>query len=652
MKKRLLLLVSTLLLAACGPTSVPSTQPTIDEPTISEPTTADPTTDPTTEPSVEPSVEPSTEPSFEPSIPPTTPPTSEEVWERELTAIDVVGELAKTTYELGEGWDFSSLSLIKYYDDGSDEIVDNLSNVVRNPLYIVELSHDVPTLGVTQLKLDIEEKASGFSVTKYYKNIEVKEKAPAPALLAPEEYELSTVFPRNYEEFNDIYVYDFANTPALGDPNILVIPVAFSDSRADTDDLLYDITSIFNGYSGDLGWESVTSFFETASYGNYSPNFVVAPSWYQYPATASEVGTADVNTTIKVVNSAVEWYRENYSEDNCKEFDSNKDGYIDGVFLVYSELTYRYGDRNNTNFWAYAFSTQKNNRNLESPNANVFVWQSYGFMFPQTGGSPIIELDAHASAHEYGHILGLDDYYDYNGKKLLAGGFDMQDMNVGDHNSFSKFTLGWTKPYVVSGECEVTLKSSALYENQIVIIPAGGYNEWNGSPFDEYILLEFYTPEGNNNFDAYNTTYHGYPSGLTECGVKLYHVDNRLYGYHINSHGATIGKGYADTISNDLVYLVAATNSTGGDHASKVNEAKDYSLLHLFSSTKKDFFSGRQTFIRNQDLFKKGDTFSMDDFSHFFPKNGKFNNGKELHISFEITDLNTKEVTISFKTTY
>ena len=180
MKKRLLLLVSTLLLAACGPTSVP-TQPSIDAPTVSEPTIVDPTT----EPSIEPSVEPSTEPSIEPSIPPTTPPTSEEVWERELTAIDVVGELEKTTYELGEGWDFSSLSLIKYYDDGSDEIVDNLSNVVRNPLYIVELSHDVPTLGVTQLKLDIEEKASGFSVTKYYKNIEVKEKAPAPALLAP-----------------------------------------------------------------------------------------------------------------------------------------------------------------------------------------------------------------------------------------------------------------------------------------------------------------------------------------------------------------------------------------------------------------------------------------------------------------------------------
>jgi hypothetical protein len=167
MKKRLLLLVSTLLITACGPTSAPTTYPSKDEPTISEPTTVDPTIDPTTEPSVEPSTEPSTEPSVEPSvepsIPPTTPPTSEEIWERELTAIDVVGKLEKTIYELGEGWDFSSLSLINYYDDGTDEIVDTLSNIVRSPLYKVELSPNVPSLGVTQLKLEIEDKTSGFS---------------------------------------------------------------------------------------------------------------------------------------------------------------------------------------------------------------------------------------------------------------------------------------------------------------------------------------------------------------------------------------------------------------------------------------------------------------------------------------------------------
>ena len=72
----------------------------------------------------------------------------------------------------------------------------------------------------------------------------------------------------------------------------------------------------------------------------------------------------------------------------------------------------------------------------------------------------------------------------------------------------------------------ITIGDFATTHDIILLTP-----EWNSydSAFDEYILLELYTPTGLNKFDT-DYQYSGrYPQGLNLCGVRMWHVDARLY---------------------------------------------------------------------------------------------------------------------------
>ena len=134
-------------------------------------------------------------------------------------------------------------------------------------------------------------------------------------------------------------------------------------------------------------------------------------------------------------------------------------------------------------------------------------------------------VDAHTLIHETGHLLGLEDYYDYDGKMGTAGGLDMMDNNIGDHTAYSKYSLGWTNPYVVTGDSEITIKPFESSGDMILI-----KDDWNHSAMDEYLLIEFYTPTGLNAKDA-EAKYAGiYPIMFQKPGIKVYHIDSRL-GY-------------------------------------------------------------------------------------------------------------------------
>ena len=77
------------------------------------------------------------------------------------------------------------------------------------------------------------------------------------------------------------------------------------------------------------------------------------------------------------------------------------------------------------------------------------------------------------------------------------------DGNIIDHNSFSKFALGWENVQVVSGttgSLSVTLKPAVTDAGQVLLLPSS--SGWNGSAFDEYILIEYFTPTDLNYLDS------------------------------------------------------------------------------------------------------------------------------------------------------
>lgn len=670
--KKALIILTAFTLTSCVPfwpfnptsqSTSTTTDPTSETTTVSEPTTgpttetttsgpiltSDPTTtnDPTTGPTSSPTSTPTT--SNDPTIKPTTSqPNTTGPTIVELKSIELKGSMNKKIYLETESWNLSGLTLLEIYSNGTIIEVGDLEEVRNNKSsnYLITIDPTKPAKGVTDITIDIENTVYNRRSVFYADGIVVNEIQNLNGYYSPDEYDLTSDLPVNYEEYSDNYIYNFQHTPAQGDVNVLVVPVAFKDSTSDTSSLLKDIETVFNGTEEETGWESVTSYFNKASFNNFMPTFTVAPEWYQASITKATAGTMDAMSTADLAEDALTWYKDNYSEENGKEFDKDKDGFVDCVMMIYAEHNYTIKNSRYDNFWAYCFSRQQYDSSSSSPTTNMFIWASYDFMYSSQGsGSSYIDLDAHTYIHEFGHALGLDDYYDYSGQSNPAGGFDMQDNNIGDHNSFSKFALGWEKPYVVYDSSEITLKSSALYENQFIIIPAGGYDKWNGSPFDEYILLEYYTPEGMNEFDVKHPTYSYYTQGPNTRGVRAYHVDARLYKATVKS-GNIYFNDYVDSLSNSDSAIIAATNSgIGSGYESDISEARAFDLLHLLSASGTDKFKSNY-FISSSDLFTKGDEFSMSTFKNFFPKSGKMNDGSTLGFEFEITALDNESVTI------
>ncbi len=262
---------------------------------------------------------------------------------------------------------------------------------------------------------------------------------------------------------------------------------------------------------------------------------------------------------------------------------------------------------------------------------------SYGY-----GDTSHCNIDTHTYIHEMGHMFGLDDYYDYSYQYVPAGDFSMQDYNVGSHDPYSLMALGWVAPYIPTESCKMILKPFQESRDLILLTPS--WNEYN-SPFDEYLLIELYTPTGLNEFDSlYKRQYS--PLGPSDVGIRLWHVDARLLysqnGFSANRITTNPNCGYlVDHLTSNTYYSEAAksyASPLGKDYA-------DYNLLQLIRNGENET-NYSLTSISNDSLFKEGDTFSLEKFYKQFVNSDKLNNGTNLSWSFTVTSLTNDQAVI------
>ena len=154
------------------------------------------------------------------------------------------------------------------------------------------------------------------------------------------------------------------------------------------------------------------------------------------------------------------------------------------------------------------------------------MWASYEFMFDETLGVNA-NVDAETYIHEFGHLLGLPDYYSQSHAAGPLGGWDMMDWNAGDHGPLNKLMLGWIDPIVATAgfQYDVTLDSYSLDtdgEDVALLIPRSNANFNDGDAFDEYLLIIYYTPNG------LYSGHMGTDASISEAGIAIYHVDARL----------------------------------------------------------------------------------------------------------------------------
>ena len=278
------------------------------------------------------------------------------------------------------------------------------------------------------------------------------------------------------------------------------------------------------------------------------------------------------------------------------------------------------------NLWALTSWTEED-PNKKSPVANTYLWASFDFMYK----SENINVDAHTYIHEIGHGFGLDDYYDYNAVNNgnYAGGWTMQDNNVGSLDPYSRMTLGWfNNVYVIEETCEINLKPLED-SGDIVLISE---NFW-GSPFDEYYLIDYYTPTGLNEFDT-KYPYDNSIYGVNSEGLRVWHVDSRILNVYTTLNDALLNlNGYGSSYSVDSFFrnnagaVLANTNTTySADYASYCSyliSFRNFRLLEL---------------IRGNGEYKSSENFCEDDL---------FNNGEYYLWEFNDSE-NTTEATLEF----
>ncbi len=450
----------------------------------------------------------------------------------------------------------------------------------------------------------------------------------------------------------------------MGAANILVIPVWFTDSgnyisNSGKENVRSDIEKAYFGTNEDTGWRSVKTFYEEESHGALTFTGKVS-EWYSCGQASSYYATSSARTT-SLVTTASNWYFSNHS-DARTNYDKDGDGYLDSVMLIYGAPDHYSADNSNTNLWAYCFWIQDSNvKNTSNPGANVYFWASYDFMYSSTkasqrtgksnyggGDTSYCSLDTHTYIHEMGHVFGLEDYYDYSHQHNPGAGFSMQDNNVGSHDPFSSYALGWGKAYVPTSTTTIYLKPFQDTGEMILLSPSpDSYN----SPFAEYLLLEFYTPTGLNKFDCdhqYNYGY-DYPQGPNARGIRLWHVDARLvkngsHGYQLTSYPPSRTNSVKMAMSN--TYYGGSVNE--GYLSPLGSSYYNYNILQLIRN---DTISNTNTILnrnfRSADLFKAGATFSMSTYSDQFVNSGKLNSNTNLGYTFTVNSIDQYRASIT-----
>lgn len=415
-----------------------------------------------------------------------------------------------------------------------------------------------------------------------------------------------------------------------GKYEVLVIPVEFFDDKFEDQELI-DLESVFNN-KANTGWESVSSYYNTSSYGKLDLTFnitqkVTLDRSYQYFDNGQDYGGDILKLALDALDGTIDF----------SKYDYNNDGFIDGIYIIYS-APIDYGT--DAYYWAYVTSYSEG---LDDPEDTTkfdgkypytYLFASIDFMYESIETSeednyntPIagLKLNATTYIHETGHMLGLDDYYDYEdkmGSNQGLGGADMMDYTVGDHNAYSKLMLGWVKPTVITSTTTITISSFESSGQFIMILL-----DYNGSYFSEYLIIDLYTATGLNALHAgVNGSLLYYNSNDTGAafGARIYHVDS------------TIDTPYND---DDYWSFTDNNNSTTDDPLIKLVEADGD------KNFESDIYNG-SAYASENDLWQTGDVFSEIQ-PNYTRHDGKLVN---FDISFDSVTADGATITITFNT--
>ncbi|MCC7479553.1 M6 family metalloprotease domain-containing protein [bacterium] len=270
--------------------------------------------------------------------------------------------------------------------------------------------------------------------------------------------------------------------------------------------------------TGASAYGSLRKYYNDASYDKldiqgqaYGWHRASKPRSYYHPDDNNGYPT-DGERRNEVVQEAI--LAADAAGEDFSQYDNDGDGYVDYFLVIWAGPNGAWA----TFWWGYFGVSLPDSFVVDGVRFNTYSWQWENYhYFGETPPEPE-HWDPYVTIHETGHSLGLPDYYDYNGDVGPdggCGGMDMMDGNWGDHNSFSKYWLGWLYPTIAfSNLNDQQLRASSLYPDAVLFMP--GYDPV--APWQEYFM-------------AQNRSRFGLDFNYPSDGLVLWHVDARINEY-------------------------------------------------------------------------------------------------------------------------
>ena len=321
-------------------------------------------------------------------------------------------------------------------------------------------------------------------------------------------------------------------TPHTGKPHILVILANFKDVKFQVKDPKEAFNDFFNapgaisdrGNGNNENHGSVSQYFKATSRGAFEPVFDIygpidLPNDMTYYG-GKKANNRDDERPQELVRDAINQVKTVVT--NIDRLDSNNDGYIDCVYVVYAGLGQNNGG-GATSVWAC--TSVINDASLKIGNKNVYNFSIGAELFPS-----LIRHRANAqdhtmqinsigvTCHEFSHAMGLPDIYPLTSSAYLNN----QEMEFWDlmdggeyagnggfipmpYTAWEKKQMNWpVNIQLLTTESSMTMEQTA---NDGGVV----YKITNPNDKDEYFLLE-------------NITQTDWYKGASNKGLLVYKV--------------------------------------------------------------------------------------------------------------------------------
>jgi len=306
--------------------------------------------------------------------------------------------------------------------------------------------------------------------------------------------------------------------PTSGSRKLICILMSYADlpftkTQADFDNLFNQI-----GYNADGATGSVRDFYKENSYNQLDLTVtVVGP----YTATNNmayygENDSNDLDTNPRAL--ITEAVQKADADVNYADFDNDNNGYVDGVYVIFSGYGEEAGAAANA-IWSHAWS-------ISSLTLDGKRISQYSCSPELRGNSGTGLTRIGVICHEFGHVLGASDFYDTDyetdGQFIGTGKWDLMadgswnnsGTTPAHHNAYTKTQVyKWGTATTLSTATNLTIPNAETNSNAFYIL--------NTTTSGEYFILE---NRQNIGFDAY----------LPGHGLIIYHknkngVSNNTY---------------------------------------------------------------------------------------------------------------------------